>query len=184
MLRVKDAKPWIVIISHPSDFALQRLERLHRLIGKGLITPAILTTLGGLSKTKHHPIVIQDMSTLVMVLKSAAGNGKACKFFTHNSHSPKPLLPLTTVVALSTSSSCSCIANHHQFISPWTLSVCRESVPSHKCTNNRGNLTVKHKQTIVDHNWQSQPDEQLEVSTSSTSHMLLSLLYILLICAL
>ena len=28
---------------------MQRLERLHRLVGKGLITPAILTTLGGLS---------------------------------------------------------------------------------------------------------------------------------------
>ena len=39
----------IILFSHSIDFALQRLERLHRFIGKGLIAPAILMTLGGLS---------------------------------------------------------------------------------------------------------------------------------------
>ena len=42
-------KAVIVIISHSSDFTLHPLERLHRLVGKGLITSTILTTLGGLS---------------------------------------------------------------------------------------------------------------------------------------
>ena len=39
----------IAIILHSSNFPLHQLECLHTLIGKGLITLAILMTLGGLS---------------------------------------------------------------------------------------------------------------------------------------